>query len=36
MHWGKAPSGSTGKVLCLVIGALAALSTAFLALHHHV
>ena len=39
MHWRKAPSGSTGKVLYVVLVALAvsvALSTALLVLHHHV
>jgi hypothetical protein len=39
MHWRKAPSGSPGKVLYVVIVALAAsvaLSTALLVLHHHV
>jgi hypothetical protein len=39
MHWRKAPSGSTGKFLYVVIVALAAsvaLTMALLVLHHHV
>jgi hypothetical protein len=39
MHWRKAPTGSTGKALYVVLGALAAsvaLTAALLVLHHHV